>query len=254
MPSNSRISMLRLVLLVLVGFFLSTTDTLAEGIDCEQLKALYERASVPNSGLKAEFTESLGEAIRNDEVCAKNLYGRAMFEGVIFEKNALRAYSVFMDLAQREYPPAMYNIALMSIKERMNSPEVVLSILHGIIVKYTADEDWGYLAADARELGWDFLRELRADGRENFDALYSRHSDVSSMGVRQTTVLMAQLKQSADRVANVFMAILLLGAMANSYNAASLYAPPPNIPVMPYQPQFYTLHAVGPNYLYVIPH
>lgn len=236
-------------------FVTSIDISRASDADCDDLKSVYGDVVAKKKGdRRGQFVESLASAVRDDRLCAKNLYGRALVEGVVFEKNLMKAYSVFMDLSDRGYPPAMYNVAFISMEERLNSPEVIFSILHGLIIKYSGDDEWGFLAADARELGWDFLAKIELEGHRDFRGLQEKHREVSSLGVVQTAQLMARLKARADEVSRVFASVLFLGAMVHGSASVGGYSAQPVVPIAPYQPQYYTVHSYGPNYLYVIPH
>jgi len=155
--------MMRLIAGIAVASLLSSNAWAAE---CESIKRQYAEVKQESGadGAPEKFIKSIQTEVDAANLCARNLLGRIYYEGVILPRSVERATAIFNDLSNRGYPPAMYNLAYVLIKENQSDPRTIMTFIHGIMHNYYGSKEWGLIASDARELGWDYLAQLERDG------------------------------------------------------------------------------------------
>ena len=128
----------------------------AQDGECASLKkAIYSKPNTENK-LTRDIQE-LESLVKEDVKCAKNLLGRMYAEGLYFPVDKDRSYAIFYDLAQKNYPPAQYNLAHTLATQSDAEPELVLTYLQGLIIAYPMNDDYRYLVPKAVDLGRAYL-------------------------------------------------------------------------------------------------
>jgi hypothetical protein len=188
--------------------------------DCESIK---RRVSSASSGDRASVLKELEPLLRKEEPCAKNLLGRLHFEGKIIEKNHEKAHAIFFDLSQRGYPPAMYNLAYFFIQKKDTPPDEIITFLHGLIAQFSGHSEWGYIAANSRELGWDYLESIMVSGRndEKILALRERHKIVSERATNQLAESVKAKSHAVREQSGTIIAVISAGVMISSVVGAA---------------------------------
>lgn len=194
--------------------------------DCDQLKRIVNSREVLSSEAKKELFANLNHLIQKNENCAKNLLGRIYFEGVIVPQNKERAQGIFYDLAEREYPPGFYNLAFFFVVENKGDPAVNMDLLHGLMVKYSGDVGWGYISANSRELGWDYLKKLEG---ASIDAdvlreLQEQHKSVTEKNINELAETVKNRTKEIKNQSDAIMAVLAIGAAAVAISRSGVLA------------------------------
>lgn len=243
--------------LLLIMLLLSEICVAGES-ECLNLKNKIRNQNPPTAG---ERTLILGEVTRlvsKSEYCAKNILGRMHYEGVHLSKNVDQAHAIFYDLSQQGYPPAMYNLAYLAIKEERESPEEIVNLLHGLMIKYLNDSQWGYIAANARELAGDYIQSTTNLVYERKKILQEQHLKLATEATSYLADLVKartnEVREQSDAIADV----LIIGVAAYSIGsrvAAARSARQLQVQQSPFAPRLYTVVPTGaPNMLYLIPH
>ena len=149
----------------IVFYFVLALTASAKEPDCQSLKRFFSSQVENKDKLNRKFTE-LNRRVKNDHACAKNLLGKIYFEGKNINQDVERAHAIFFELAEKAYPPAQYNLAFVLSKNPTIEPEVVLSLLQALIIRYTGAYDYGHIALKARDLGRVYLSQLNHDKQE----------------------------------------------------------------------------------------
>jgi hypothetical protein len=224
---------------------------------CDSLKARVSASSeLPTLEKKRLLTDIEGLIFR-DEKCAKNILGRLYYSGTLLPKDVSKAHQIFYELSQQSYPPAMYNLAYLSMKEGTESPENIVNFLHGLMVNFVGDREWGYISAGARDLAGDYLDELRATKNplQNLSELRNSHTKLAT----DTTMYLASVVQNrtnefrsqSDTIASMLMVGMSAYAVGQKISLANR---PIQFQSSPFAPRFYTVVPTGsPNILYLIP-
>lgn len=251
----------------LVFFALTFSAARANESDCGNIKKNISSQAIKQDEKKNIFNE-LNHLINNDSLCAKNILGRIYYEGNIVPKDVNKAHGIFFDLAEKSYPPAMYNLALLSIHERKAKPEENLKFLHGLMIKYAGDDVWGYISASSRELGFDYLDSLK--GTEiikdaELEELKRVHADMASKSANHLADIVKnrsiETRNRSDAIAEVLLiagaAYMVGNAVANSsmLSSGNSYRAAPSNPFNVFAPpRAYQLMPTGnPNILYGVP-
>lgn len=148
---------------------------------CTSLKEDVKNTQSLTEPQKRNLIDQISALIKADEMCAKNLLGRMYYAGGAIEKDLDKAEAIFYDLAQRAYPPALYNLAYFKIKQGSTDAEEILAYLHGIMAKYASDDQWKHLVPNAKDLGWDYIESLstNANFAGDINQLKETHSLVA---------------------------------------------------------------------------
>lgn len=191
----------------------------AHASECDNLKKDYTAASQRSSDSESTkaFLEKLKVQVDASDACAQNILGRGYFDGILIPKDREHAIAIFNDLSDRGYPPAMYNLAFALIKEGKGDPETILMFIHGIMYKFYGTREWGKLASDARELGWDYLDSLEQTGPQ--PKLRAMQTHASDENVLALAIRVQEKSNSVHReIADItsVMTVLAIGAALNN--------------------------------------
>lgn len=188
-PRTNKMEMRKHVCLALGVLVFTSTQPHAGESACKSIKNDVRNIKSLTDPQKRYLRDEISILIKADEMCAKNLLGRMYYEGGGIEKDADKAEAIFYDLAQRAYPPALYNLAYLKIKQGSTDAEEILAYLHGIMAKYIGDEQWRYLAANARDLGWEYLDALSSNPNFSGDLkeLREKHGAVAKISAKEMT-------------------------------------------------------------------
>lgn len=251
----------------LVFFALALSAVRANESDCANIKKTISSQSIKHDEKKNIFDE-LNLLIKNDSSCAKNILGRIYYEGHLISKDVNKAHGIFFDLAEKSYPPAMYNLVLLSIHERKAKPEENLKFLHGLMIKFAGDDVWGYISANSRELGFDYLDSLQ--GSEiikptELEALKSVHADMASKSANHLADIVKnrsiETRNRSDAIAEVLLiagaAYMVGNAVANSslLSSSNSYRAAPSNPFNVFAPPraYQLMPTANPSILYGVP-
>ena len=135
----------------IVFYFVLALTASAKEPDCQSLKRFFSSQVENKDKLNRKFTE-LNRRVKNDHACAKNLLGRIYFEGKNINRDVERAHAIFFELAE-SIPTSSIHLAFVLSKNPEIEPEVVLSLLRALIIRYTGSYDYGHIALKARDLG-----------------------------------------------------------------------------------------------------
>jgi hypothetical protein len=228
--------------------------SIASDSDCESLKNNF------NSGVSPTETKSflsiLERLINSDNMCAKNLLGRIYYTGKLLDQDLEKGYAIFYDLARKGYPPALYNIAFVAIKEKREDPEAIIELLHGLMINYLGDQEWGYISANSRELAWDYLEKIKYDiNPDRHRNLYERHRQISSEATLKLANAVKARTQEVREQSDAIVGLLAIGAA--SYAVGQRLANinrPTYIYSNQFSPRNFTVIQTGnPNVLYFLP-
>jgi hypothetical protein len=188
--------------------------------NCDGIKRRVFSASPADS---ATVLKELEPLLRKEEPCAKNFLGRLHFEGKIIEKDHEKAHAIFFDLSQRGYPPAMYNLAYFFIQKKDTPPDEIITFLHGLIAQFSGHSEWGYIAANSRELGWDYLESIMVSERndEMILALRERHKIVSERATDQLAESVKAKSHAVREQSGTIIAVISAGVMISSVVGAA---------------------------------
>lgn len=194
--------------------------------DCDPLKKIVNSRKDLSAEEKKEFFSKVNFLIQQDENCAKNLLGRIYFEGAMVPQDKEKAQAIFYDLAEKEYPPGFYNLAYFFIAQNKGDPAVNMDLLHGLMIKYSGDVEWGYISANSRELGWDYLRKLEGTSL-NAGVLLQLQEQHKSIAERNINELAEAVKSRTKEIkdqSDSIMAVLAIGAAAVAISRSGLLA------------------------------
>lgn len=240
-----------------VALLLLSTTASATDSQCAALKELAARQTITDAE-KSRFIEDLRRLVSADNLCSKNLFGRLTYQGKFLPKDIERAYAVFLDVANKGYPPAMYNLAYFYIEQKTLPPEGVLDLLKGMMVRFAGDPKWGTISADARELGWEYLDTLlmKEPSSRHLRSLERDFAEISNATVLQAAQIAIDTRNSYHAAGNVIIGIMALGAAASmASNALSARAPvySSTYTLPPPSPKYFSLMSTptpGVFYLY----
>lgn len=230
--------------------FMSVSLTWAAS--CEDFQRIAHESNLPTPNLLSELKKN----IEKDDLCAKNVYGILIARGKIFDRDLHKAYSIFHDLAERNYPPAQLNLALLIAKDNTTDPVTFLDYLLGLYATYLPKKEWGFVATDARDLGRKFLEVLLLmpdSDRAILEKIKINYED----SVRKITHDIASGLLSVERAEraqiDTIVSIIAIGAMvssmSNTVSSTSVLNRPIGSPVN----RLYHVTPMGGNMLYMIP-
>ena len=164
---------------------------MAKDSDCENVKNKVQTLPNPSAVERKVVLGELEGLILQGEICAKNMLGRLYYEGVFLKKSVNLAHEIFYDLAQHGYAPAEFNLVYLALKEKREAPESIVSFLHGLMIKYLGDRQWGYISASSRELAGDYIDELRSSAGSSvqLQTLQEQHRKLAA----ETTFHLAEM-------------------------------------------------------------
>ena len=226
-------------------------------VACDKLKQRVSAGTDLSFQEKNIMLSELESLILRNEKCAKNILGRLYYAGTLLPRDVPKAHQIFYDLSQQSYPPAMYNLAYLSIKENTESPENIISFLDGLMINFLGDREWGYISAGARDLAGDYLDELKASkiSAQNLNDLRGKHTKLATDSAMYLASVVQNRTNELRNQADSIVSVLRIGMSA--YGAGQKIAPasrPIQFLTAPFAPQFYTVVPSGEsNVLYFIP-
>lgn len=220
--------------------------------NCDDLRAKYLSSPIYQNDLR-----QLQSLVELDNHCAKNILGTMYARGLNIQKDFLRAYSIFYDLAQRDYPPSQFNLAVVLASRDDHDPETLLNYLVGLTVKYMRSKDWGSIGTAARDYGRKYLDDRLKTSPNNKDLLKlsDEFEEKLRIGMKEIhagfQAKIYEQKQFEDTVVSI-LAIGMIAHKAASLKSASS-TPSFASPMPPALPRFYHLTPLGGNMVYAFP-
>lgn len=211
--------------LMLILFMISMPSHSVES-DCVELKKVVNTKEVLTIETKKEFFEKLNSLIQKKENCAKNLLGRIYFEGLLVPQDKEKAQGIFYDLAENEYPPGFYNLAYFFVTQNKGDPAVNMNLLHGLMIKYSGDVEWGYISANSRELGWDYLRKLEevSFNKETLLELHEQHKSITEKNINELAEAVKNRTKEIKSQSDAIMAVVAIGTAAVAISRSGILA------------------------------
>lgn len=183
--------------------FIGQTPSEASEPACDRLSSAYTERAALTLEQRESLVANLKKEVLLGGLCAKNLLGRVLYDGDIIARDLDRAHAIFYDLSEQSYPPAMYNLAYLSVSEFKDSPSQVLAFIHGLMIRFSSDPKWVRISANARELGYEYIDLLQKRGKvsdSEKDALFSLHQQIATRNVSE----LAQAILTRDRAVRDF--------------------------------------------------
>ena len=248
-------------ILLLMFYLIVSLNASAKETECQSLKKFFSSQVENKNELNKKFKE-LNRRVSKNQLCAKNLLGRIYFEGKNVNQDFDRAHAIFFELAEIAYPPAQYNLAFVLSKKPAVEPEVVLSLLQGLIIRYTGLYDYGYIALKARDLGREYLSKLNHDKQEilsqTFENLVRESTTNAAIKIRNNT---KQRNQKEDNIMGMLsMGVVAMGIygpfLSNTLETTLSNSVDNSNPSNQYntiKPRTYSTFPKENNYLYSIP-
>jgi hypothetical protein len=234
--------------------------------DCDGLRKIVNQKNNLDESSKKAFFFEIDLLIKKDENCAKNLLGRMYFEGYLVPADKQKAHGIFYDLTLKNYPPSFYNLAYFFISENKGEPEINLNLLHGLMIKYSGDPEWGYISANSRELGWDYINQLEKSPSDKrlIEELKEQHRGVTENNVNQLAEAVKKRTRDVKSQSDTIMAVIAIGGAAVAISRSGILAPrgnyQSNLPTSMYlpsgapNPRFYQfMPTANPGLLYGVP-
>ena len=245
----------------IVFYFVLALNASAKEPDCQSLKRFFSSQVENKDKLNRKFTE-LNRRVKNDHACAKNLLGRIYFEGKNINQDVERAHAIFFELAEKAYPPAQYNLAFVLSKNPEIEPEVVLSLLQALIIRYTGSYDYGHIALKARDLGRVYLSQLNHDKQEIWSQTFENlvRASIIDAATKITNNTKARNRKEDNIMGMLSMGMLAIGVygpfISNTLESKLKFSLDDNSPSKQYdsiKPRAYATSPKESNYLYLIP-
>jgi hypothetical protein len=241
-------------LLLFILFSIGSNFVVAE--TCESLKTFF------NAGLNVEKAQpkidQLERLMGEDDLCAKNLLGQLVFEGVYLPKSSGYAKAIFSDLATKDYPPAMFNLAFVLSKEKDSDPEQVTTILLGVYTKYLTDKTYNKLAYKAADYGRQYIKNLDDPNKLIIERRFE--DGISSTTASASNDIHERVRRSNEIVANfgkvlLVSAAIYVGAVIGSSLASSGSTTYVQNNVVNYtpNPSLYQIYSPGGGQFYALP-
>jgi hypothetical protein len=228
-------------------------NSFANEKDCNDLRSRYLSPSLTQSAL-----QELQSLVQADNSCAKNTLGIMYAQGMSVKKDFLRAYSIFYDMSQKDYPPSQLNLAIVLAGQDDHNPETLLNYLAGLTIKYMRSREWGHIGTSARDFARKYLSDRLAGPAPdaNLIKLQEEFEENLRFGMREIHVgFQAKIREQKE-FEDTVVSIIAIGMMA--HKLASVRAAPSAPPVFspaapPPLPRFYHLTPLGGNMVYAFP-
>ena len=236
----------------LLAVYLNLSMAAASAASCDDLRIFFQKPKVDNTEISVKVNE-LEELINQNDMCAKNLFGRLEYEGQYFQKNDSNAKGVFIDLSNQGYPPAMFNLAYMQSLEKSSNPEEVRGLLLGIYASYVTSKDYGALARKSMEYGRSYIDTFAQPQRGKLSQSFERAISEANVAARDRVT--ERLRQANER-GEALGAVLLagMGFLIGARVVSGLGARSATITTTPQAAPFYTIVPTGtPGVFSVIP-
>lgn len=220
--SRRSLALASLVLLFSVSAFASDGG-------CTKIKGMFEAGTA-----SSQEVIKLQELVAKGSLCGKNLFGRLLATGRLGEVDLDRAYAIFYDLAQKEYPPSQLNLGiLLSKKDDQFRPDVPMYLL-GIFASYYGNKEWGDVGSSARDAGRAYLKKHLESASNDATAIVEAQR-MFELGIQRATsdtaaALLAREQYLKDRN-DAIAGILSLGAAVAAAPSLHLFGPPPPPPM-----------------------
>jgi hypothetical protein len=236
----------------LLIFFVSNY---AFGYSCEELRSII----IDKKNSDEKIINELKSKIQADDQCVKNIYGVMLARGIFYEKDPIKAYSIFWDLAQKDYPPAQLNLAIYISRDDKTNPEVFLNYVLGLVVTNFSSKKWGNIATSARDLGRNYIdnkikESINIEDKEKLKDLERTYEESIKTISVNTAVDLLNNERAERQQQDAIVQILAAGAMAaqraaiaraGSYQAPQIRLNSPN--------RIYHVTPMGGNLLYIMP-
>jgi hypothetical protein len=192
--------------------------------NCEDLRKKINAGIEISDAEKRKFIDDISGMVNQNLSCAKNLMGRIYYNGFIVAQDKDKAHAIFYDLSKDGYPPSLYNLAYYFISENKGDPSPNMDLLHGLMIKYSGDPVWGYISANARELGWEYLaaiektnvdKKLLSDLKEQHKAITEKNINELAEAVKNRT---KEVKGQSDAI----MAVIAIGLAVNAISRSGI--------------------------------
>lgn len=225
----------------------SSFCSFAFSLSCDEL-----RTGKSNGQALQNYSFILEQEIANDNLCAKNALGVALVKGDGFPQDGERAYAIFYSLAERNYPPSQLNLGIMLSRQQDDFNPAVLDYLLGVFARYYGSKEWGSVAVDARDLARNYI-----DKNKNTSSYRQQFEDaVRNITYNTASNVLKEESEIKERYANI-AGMVALGFAVSRLASANLFRNntryySQSIPFR--SPRVYSVHPMGGNYLWIVPH
>ena len=243
----------------LIAFYLSFSTASVYAATCNELRDFFQKSNLDSKEINNNLLE-LQELEKSDDLCAKNLIGRLNYEGLFIPLNKDNAKNIFVQLSDRDYPPAMFNLAYALSEEKPSDPKTVIGLLLGIYVTYVGSKEYGYLAIKSMDYGRTYIDSLKISDRtalsKDFENALSQANTQARNKVQERLDRANELGAALGNILLVGLAFgvgMKLGAATTAPRVTNNYYY--SSPTTYYQsPTLYGIYSPGPGQgLYALP-
>jgi hypothetical protein len=226
--------------------------SLSFAVTCEELK----------SGKKDgnEISNYLGVLqleVEKDDLCAKNVLGVILARGGKLPQDVDRAYAIFHSLAERNYPPSQLNLGILLTRQNTVFNPAIVDYLLGIFARYYVDKEWGLVAVSARDLARNYLDSYRSVTQDSATHVRLFEDAVRIITHDTASTVLKEEAEVKERYANI-AGMLALGVAASRIASSNIFSGGQtryfSRPAPFQSPRVYSVHPMGGNYLWVVPH
>ena len=127
----------------------------------EQLKS--------SDGLSVQTKQELNEVINqfnatqnieSKNYCKLNIVAKLFYKGEYFKHDEEISEKLFYFLANKNYPQAQFNLALLGTRKSEQNPKEIINLLLGIYSKYLRYNDYSHISGKVRILLNDYIEDL----------------------------------------------------------------------------------------------
>jgi len=202
---------------------------------CSSLHNRVFKSSEPVSQQLIQVAES--RALRG-ELCAQNIVGRMYAEGSAVDVDWERAYLIFSNLSDRDYPPAQLNLAIHIADKPDLDLNPYLSFVVGLIAKYGSSSEYADIARGAKEVGLYVLRKKLSestDGKDKYSSALKEFEYKAGEAQVSSAIEIVNKRRAAKERDDTIVGIIALGAAVSaarsratpSYSATGSWVPAP---------------------------
>ena len=199
--------------------YLSLSMAVASAASCDDLRNYFQKPNLENPETKERLVQ-LRDMVNSDDFCAKNLFGRLEYQGIFVQKDIENAKNIFTDLSNRDYPPAMFNLAYVQSQEKSSNPEITLGLLTGIYATNVDSKEYADLAKKSMEYGRSYIETLPEPPRTRLGQSFESALSAANVAAREKRV---ERIRKSDEVTMGFLGAVLgigLGFMVGAKLAA----------------------------------
>ncbi|MBM3758566.1 MAG: sel1 repeat family protein [Acidobacteria bacterium] len=193
---------------------------------CDELRSLFAQDTVAGS----DALNRLDSLVKQDDLCAKNLLGKLYFEGKHISRDIERAHAIFYDLAERNYPPAKFNLAFKLSLDALIEPTVVLALVQELFASHQGSDEYGRLANNARDLGRSYIANLvsKAEGSDapRIRALSDGYEDFIRLSTQESAAKAIERTREVHSTSDSIAAVVSLGLAVSSVASVAARARP----------------------------